>query len=340
MEHRRRPRYRGTHPKRFEERYKEHEPDRYPQEAAHILAKGRTLAGSHRPILVEEILERLRPQPGDAVLDATLGYGGHAQELLRRILPGGQLVGLDVDSEELTRTRQRLEDLGFPAESMDFRHLNFAALASLVRERGGGFDCILADLGVSSMQLDNPDRGFSYKLDGPLDLRLDRNRGKPAWQVLASIQADKLARILDEYADEPQAEVLGAILAGRTLTTTAQLSALIRQSLPRLQPGDLRKTQQRTFMALRILVNEEFRVLDRFLADLSYCLKPGGRVAILTFHSGEDRRVKHALAEGKHYGHYEEVAPGPQLPTARERHDNPRSSCAKLRWAVRSALEL
>lgn len=341
--HKRRVRYSGTHPRRFSEKYKELNPEKYAEDVAHIISKGQTPAGTHRPICVDEILGILRPKPGEVCLDATLGYGGHAERLLPRLLPGGRLFGLDVDPLELPRAEARLRALGFGPDVFVARKMNFAGVAALAPEAGGGFDCVLADLGVSSMQLDNPERGFSYKTDGPLDLRLNPGRGKPASEMMKSISAAALEKILFEYADEPLARDISLAVkaAAPPPSTTAQLAAAVRAGLKKLNSkipeGEIKKSQQRVFMALRIAVNEELSALDRFLEALPWCLRPGGRAAILSFHSGEDRRVKKAFARCLAGGIYSEVAPTPLRPSAQECRANPRASCAKLRWAVRSS---
>ena len=331
--HRRRPRYRGTHPRRFEERYKEQDPLRYAAEAAHIEAKGNTLAGSHRPICVEEILHFLQPQEGQVGLDVTLGYGGHTRQLLQRLGPSGKLYALDADPLELEKTEARLRSEGW-GEELVVRQLNFSAARSLLSEVEG-FDFVLADLGVSSMQLDNPGRGFSHKFDGPLDLRLNPRQGASAAQWLEKVAPEKLAEVLEEFADEPRALEIARALKKRLPARTLEAVECIRSQV-RMPASELKKTLQRTFMALRIAVNEEFRSLWRLLYALPELLKPGARVAILSFHSGEDRRVKKAFAEGLQSGLYSEIAPGPMRPSPEEQRSNPRSSCAKLRWAIRS----
>ena len=343
--HKRRLRYVGTHPRRFEEKYKELNPSAHAQELSKVMERGQTPAGMHRPICVGEILAILAPQPGEVGLDATLGFGGHAQALLARLLPGGRLFGIDVDPLELPRTEARLRGLGFDASVLELRRLNFAALDTLLPAAGGGFDFVLADLGVSSMQIDNPARGFSFTADGPLDLRLDPSTGASASELLQSVTRQRLRELLIDNADEPFATPLAAALQGQYLETTAQLAALVRQTLaaalPKKMPQDEReaetkKTLQRTFQALRIAVNDEFGVLERFLSLLPTCLKRGGRVAILSFHSGEDRRVKKAFQAGERGGIYSRAAPDPIRPSAEERRANPRSSSAKLRWAVKA----
>jgi 16S rRNA (cytosine1402-N4)-methyltransferase len=330
----RRVRYQGTHPRRFQEKYKELDPERHAGELEKVRERGATPAGTHRPICVREILEALDPRPGDVGLDATLGYGGHAQEILPRLAPGGRLFGIDVDPLELPRTEARLRALGFGEEVLVARRMNFAGLPGLLPEAGGALDFILADLGVSSMQIDNPARGFTYKADGPLDLRLNPNRGRPASALLRALSREALAELLAELSDEPHAEAIAQALHGQPVDTTRQLAALVRQAVAGLE-DDPRGSLQRTFQALRIAVNDELGVLDQFLAALPAALKPGGRVAILTFHSGEDRRVKKSFQAGLRDGLYQRIAPDPIRPSAEERHANPRSSSAKLRWAVR-----
>jgi len=330
----RRPRYKGTHPRRFAEKYKELAPEQHAGELEKVMARGHTPAGTHRSIMVAEILEALAPQPGEVALDATLGYGGHTKELLPRLLPGGRLFGVDVDPLELPRTEARLRDLGFGEDVLTVRRMNFAGLPRLKAE-SGGFDVVLADLGVSSMQIDNPVRGFTWKANGPLDLRLNPQRGKSAADLLASLDEPSLADLLVENSDEPHALAIAREVHGQPIRTTRDLADRIRAALQaeQLEDEDIKKALQRTFQALRITVNDEFTVLDQFLSLLPGVLKPGGRVAILTFHSGEDRRVKKAFQQGLRDGIYAEVAPEPLRASPEERRANPRSTSAKLRWA-------
>jgi 16S rRNA (cytosine1402-N4)-methyltransferase len=343
--HKRRVRYAGKHPRRYEEKYKELNPALHADEQLKVMQRGQTPAGTHRPICVREILSVLDPQPGEVGLDATLGFGGHAQKLLPRIAPGGRLFGVDVDPLELPRTEARLRALGFDASMLVVRRMNFADLPTLLPEAGGGFDFVLADLGVSSMQIDNPARGFTFKADGPLDLRLDPTSGQPASALLQSVTRQHLRELLVDNADEPHAAVLAAALQGQYVETTIQLAALVRQAMrsalkPRTseaeRDAETKKALQRTFQALRIAVNDEFAVLDLLLSQLPACLKPGARVAILSFHSGEDRRVKKAFQAGERGGVYARVAPDPVRPSFEEQRANPRSSSAKLRWAVKA----
>ena len=333
--HQRRPRYSGKNPRRFEEKYKERHPERYPETVAKVLASGKTPAGTHRPVMVTEILEVLHPQPGEVAVDCTLGYGGHARELLAKLQPGGRLIGLDVDPIELPRAEARLRASGLGPEIFVARRSNFAGLPKvLALEQLPGVDMILADLGVSSMQLDDPPRGFSVKFEGPLDMRMNPRRGQPASALLERISADALAILLAENADEPHARMLAGVLAGRAFPTTTALTNAVHRALLRAATDDERDDSiRRVFQALRIAVNDEFSALDSFLRNLPACLKPGGRVAILTFHSGEDRRVKKAFEAGLRDGIYADIAREVIRPTPAERHDNPRSSSAKLRWA-------
>ncbi len=343
---RRRPRYRGTHPRAFHEKYKELNPERYAEEQEKVMARGDTPAGSHRPIMVAEILQVLRPQPGDIAVDGTLGFGGHAQALLQAVLPGGRVFGLDVDPLELPKTEARLRAAGFSPAVFQARRTNFAALPHLLVEEGlRGTNLFLADLGVSSMQMDNPARGFTFKREGPLDLRMNPGKGVSAAVLLETIGEEKLARLLRENADESHADAIAGALCTRrgALTTTTALADAVR-AVVRALPADARAAAgddpiRRTFQALRIAVNQEFSALDSLLRVLPDCLLPGGRAAILTFHSGEDRRVKRAFEDGLLCGHYAAIAPAVLRPTLEERHANPRASSAKLRWAVRAGGE-
>jgi len=346
--HKRRPRYRGKHPRQFAEKYKERDPDRYADDVAKVIASGKTPAGSHRPIMVAEILAVLALQPGEVAVDCTLGYGGHSRELLPHLQPGGRLLGLDVDPIEHPKTTARLRAAGWGEDTFVAVRSNFAGLPKVLAQLGlTGADAILADLGVSSMQLDDPARGFTFKTDSALDLRLNPSRPPSAADWLARVSIDALTETLTANADEPHAALLARELVARRdeapFTRTLQLAEAVRSILrghhPRMEIEMANDSVRRVFQALRIAVNDEFGVLDLFLRNLPHCLKPGGRVAILTFHSGEDRRVKHAFREGVRHGIYtacneEVVRAGPE-----ERRANPRSTSAKLRWAVRSATD-
>ena len=334
--HRRRPRYSGRNPRRFEEKYKELSPEKYPETVEKVLASGKTPAGSHVPVMVGEILEILRPHPGETVVDCTLGHGGHASAILQRLAPGGLLLGVDVDPLELPKAEARLRALGFGEEVFRIRRSNFAGLQRAMAAEGlVGADCLLADLGVSSMQLDTPERGFSTKISGPLDMRMNPGRGISAAQLVKNILPVPLAAILRGNADEPHAETIATALAGNDFTLTTDLTDAIRGSLRFLSAEETDISVRRVFQALRIEVNGEFGALDSLLRALPFCLKPGGRAAVLTFHSGEDRRVKKSFQAGHREGIYSEIARDVTRPTPAECRANPRASSAKLRWAVR-----
>ena len=342
--HQRRVRYRGTHPKRYEEKYKELQPEKYPETVAKVIQKGSTPVGMHIPIMVNEILDFLQIQPGQTGLDATLGYGGHTGRMLERLESKGHIYALDVDSIEMEKTRKRLENKGYGPEILTIRKLNFANIDQIVRE-SGPLDFVLADLGVSSMQIDNPSRGFSFKKEGPLDLRLDPLKGEPASERLKGLTREELTGMLIENSDEPYAEeiaraVMGEIKRGREVATTTRLYEMIDRALafiPEEEPKEaVKKSCQRTFQALRIDVNSEFEVLYEFLDKLPGVLKPGGRAAILTFHSGEDRIVKKSFKEMYRAGLYSQVATDVIRPTAEERRMNSRAHSTKMRWAVKA----
>lgn len=342
----RRHRYAGKHPRRFEEKYKERDPQRYAADVRKVIASGKTPAGTHRPIMVAEILEILAPKPGEVAVDCTLGYGGHAQEILPRLQPGGKLLGLDADPVELPKAEARLRALGFGPEIFIAHRSNFAGLPQVLaavaavsdrRDAATGADIVLVDLGASSMQIDDPARGFSVKQEGPLDMRMNPQRSQPASVFLQKISANALALLLVENADEPHAATIAPALAGKAFSTTTSLATAIRATLPGLKKDDADLSVRRVFQALRIAVNDEFSALETFLRNLPACLKPGGRVAILTFHSGEDRRVKKSFEAGWRDGSYSEIAPEVIRPTATERGSNPRSASAKLRWARKTS---
>ena len=343
--HKRRQRYKGTHPRRFEEKYKEHEPEKYAETIEKVISKGSTPAGMHIPICMEEILQILQIQPGEKGLDATLGYGGHTRRMLEALKGRGHIIGLDVDSVEIKKTRERLAGLGYKEDILTIMHENFSEIARIGREKGP-FDFILADLGVSSMQIDNPGRGFTYKADGPLDLRLNPSQGMTAAERLLRLSEEELAGMFAENADEPYAEQIAAEIAkrirsGRKLETTGQLREAVEAALAFLPKNGqkkavVKKTCQRVFQAIRIDVNQEFEVLEAMLMGLPEALAPGGRAAILTFHSGEDRLVKKAFKQFYREGSFCDIAKEVIRPSAEECRRNSRAGCAKLRWAVKS----
>ena len=341
-EHKRRVRYKGTHPRTFEEKYKEHDPERYADTVAKVISKGSTPAGMHISIMVKEILDFLQILPGQKGLDATLGYGGHTRKMLEQLGGQGHMYALDVDPIEIVKTKERLASAGYGEEILTILQQNFANLET-VAEQYGPFDFILADLGVSSMQIDDPKRGFSYKVEGPLDLRLDPEHGLSAAERLRELSREEIEGMLVENSDEPYAEqianeVIRTYRSGGRIDTTTELAAVIERSLMflpenREKKDIVKKTCQRTFQALRIDVNSEFEVLEAFLEALPHALAPGGRVAILTFHSGEDRLVKKAFARYHKEGIFAEISKDVIRPSAEECRSNGRARSTKLRWA-------
>lgn len=339
----RRKRYRGTHPRRFEERYKELNPEKYASEQAKVRAQGRTPAGTHVPVMLNEVLAALKPSPGRVYLDCTLGFGGHAQAIGALVAPA-PVIGLDLDAEEQARTRARLAALGI---TLHAHHGNFAGLAKVLKaEQIAGVDLLLADLGVSSMQLDRPERGFSFKHEGPLDMRMDRSRGQTAAEMLAAADEETLVRWLSDFGDEPRAAAVARAIvqarALRPLATSRDLAEVVMRALgvnprryKRRGPADTHPAA-RTFQALRMAVNRELENLEQFLRDLPWVLNASGRAAIITFHSGEERRVRAALQAGLEAGHFSEAELAGQAPQSREVFDNPRARSARLFWAQRA----
>jgi 16S rRNA (cytosine1402-N4)-methyltransferase len=307
-----------------------------------------TPQGEHRPVLPAEVLAALDPQPGQTVVDCTVGFGGHATDLLRRVGPQGRLIGLDLDPVNLDRARPRLEEVGHP---FTLRHANFAGLPALLAAEGvQAIDGLVADLGMSSMQVDDPERGFSYRRDGPLDMRMDPTRGRTAAQLLESIPEADLRRALEELGDEPNAAAIArAVVAARAkkpLQRTGELIDVIVKATGgedwRLHPARGRwnlHPAARTFQALRILVNRELDNLQALLRVLPSLLAPGGRAAVISFHSGEDRLVKAAFRDGVRAGVYAAASDDPIRATPEEQSSNPRSRSAKLRWARRQNLK-
>ena len=340
--HKRRVRYSGTHPRKFSEKYKELNPEKYQDTIERVISKGSTPAGMHISICVQEILTFLQIKPGMKGLDATLGYGGHSRKMLEALQGRGHLYALDVDPIEIVKTTKRLREAGFSEEIFTPISENFANV-DRVAEQYGPFDFLLADLGVSSMQIDNPERGFSYKQEGPLDLRLNPQNGEPASERLQKMNREEIEGMLIDNSDEPYAAeiaraIAGKLRKGQKIDTTTKLAELIGETLAFLPEKErkeaVKKSCARVFQALRIDVNSEFEVLEAFLTKLPSCMAPGGRIAILTFHSGEDRLVKRALKEGKKAGIYSEVAEDVIRPSSEECAKNPRAKSTKMRWAV------
>lgn len=343
--HKRRVRYKGTHPRTFAEKYKEHQPEKYADTIQKVIKKGSTPAGMHISICVKEILDFLQIKPGQIGLDATLGYGGHTRKMLECLEGEGHIYAMDVDMIESEKTKKRLEEAGFGADILTVVQKNFALVKEVAMEHGP-FHFMLADLGVSSMQIDNPERGFSYKLHGPLDLRLDPTKGISAAQRLKELSKEEIEGMLIENADEPYAkeiaeQVIKTYRCGKAIDTTTDFKKVIESALQFLPENKekkdiLKKTCQRCFQALRIDVNSEFEVLEAFLESLPEVLHKGGRVAILTFHSGEDRMVKKAFNRFYKEGIFSDIAKEVIRPSAEECFQNGRARSTKMRWAIRA----
>ena len=341
--HKRRDRYKGTHPRRFEQKYKELGGD--PEAMAKAKARGSTPAGAHLPIMLGEVLEALGPLAGATVLDCTLGWGGHAEAIARQAGPRGTVVGLDRDGEELARAEARLRGQGGAVVA---RHADYAeALGALQELRLDGVDALLADLGVSSMQLDRPERGMSFKTEGPLDMRMDRSRGKTAAEWLAAAPEAQIADALARFGDEPDALKIAAALAAlaaqnRSPKTTRELAAAVGVAKG-LGPGRVVKKDAfsahpaaRTFQALRIAVNSERDSLERLLRDLPRLVRPGGRAVFLTFHSGEESLVEGSLRAQAAAGLWLAPIAAPRKASPEEVRENPRARSARLWRAVRT----
>jgi len=338
---RRRPRYTGRNPRNFQDKYKEHQPEKYPDDIRRIVEGGKTPAGMHRPIMVDDVMQVLALSPGETVVDCTLGYGGHASAMLKAIQPGGCFLGVDADPIELPKTEARLRSLVAPDASIHLRRMNFAGISNfLATAAPDGVDAVLVDLGCSSMQLDDPTRGFSFKYDGPLDMRMNPTRGVAASELLTSLSHMELEAMLVENSDESHANrIATAILRTHRkvkIESTLTLANIVRQQMRDLGEEELDRAVRRVFQSLRVAVNEEFQSLDAFLAQIPYLLKKGGRIAMISFHSGEDRRVKAAFKAGFESGCYSSVSKEIIRPTFEEQQSNPRSKSAKLRFAIRS----
>ncbi len=345
---RRRVRYSGTHPRKYREKYKEHDMAAHPDLEARLQAKGQTPVSTHIPILVEEVMQALAPRAGEVVADCTLGYGGHAREFIRRIGPQGLLVGFDVDEGELERTRTRLSAERTPIR---IHRSSFAGIAKALGAEGlDGYDIIFADIGLSSMQIDNPERGMSYRREGPLDMRMDQRVQQTAADLLATLSKEELVRAFADLADEPDAEAMADLIVARrdgtAIVQTSQLVELVMEvrgtttkrwkEQQKKQPTNELHPASRVFQALRILVNDELGALRELLRLAPYCLRPGGRIGIISFHSGEDRLVKRALRDGVRDGSYARACENVIVPQAKERAYNSRSTAARFRWAAKA----
>jgi 16S rRNA (cytosine1402-N4)-methyltransferase len=306
-----------------------------------------TKGGEHRPVLLAECLAAINPQPGQIIVDCTLGFAGHSAALLQAVAPDGLLIACDLDPANIEAAKPKLDAIG---GLYSLHHLNFAGLTqALAMEGAAGVHAILADLGMSSMQVDDRARGFSFMRDGPLDMRMDPTRGRTAADLLNQLPEGDLAAAFRDLGDEPQADRIAAAVIERRATKpferTGELRELVEAAAPVFidrTPGAKSERKQklmptaRVFQALRILVNRERANLQQLLRVLPQSLLPGGVVAIISFHSGEDRLVKAAFRDGLRSGIYSETSDKPIRPGFEERNANPRSRSAKLRWAKRA----
>ena len=306
---------------------------------------------AHLPVLIDHVLEVIDPKPGQVVVDCTLGLGGHSAAMLERmkskgapeVEARGRVIGNDFDAGNIRLARARLEKAkGKSGVGFDIFNTNFAGLPGVIAEagvEGGKVDAVLADIGVASTQIDDPARGFSYRRPGPLDMRMDATRGEPASVLLKRLSERQLAEAFEEYGDEEDAGEIARLIVERRraspIETTQELMAIVceaRNFTIERAAGAKLHPAARTFQALRILVNRELANLDRLLAVLPDVLKPGGVGAIISFHSGEDRRVKHAFMKGFRDGVYSQESRDPLVATEEEIRYNARSRSAKLRW--------
>lgn len=288
--------------------------------------------GIHLPVLPDEVRFLLRPKRAGWVVDGTVGTGGHAELLLAETGPDSRLLGIDRDPDALAEARGRLARFG---DRVVLRHASFRHLGAIARECGvPEAQSVLLDLGVSSRQLAAPERGFAFATEGPLDMRFDRTEGPTAADLLRRLDEAALARVLAEYGDEPRARRIARQIVARRrhrpLRTTADLVAAVKAAVPRRAWPRDRHVATRTFQAIRVAVNEELDALGEALPAAAALLAPGGRLGVISFHSGEDRIVKRAflsLARDR----YVVVEPSPLRPSAEERRANPRCRSARLR---------
>jgi 16S rRNA (cytosine1402-N4)-methyltransferase len=288
----------------------------------------------HVPVMLDEVVGWLDPRPGAVIVDGTLGGGGHARALAERVGAAGRVIALDRDPAAVAAAERTLA--GLPVE---FVHANFCDLPEVFRELGiMAADGVLLDLGVSSDQLADPGRGFSFAADGPLDLRFDPTGGEPAFRLLNRLSAEHLADLIYRYGEERcSRRIARAVVARRRekpIRTAAELAELVEQQVPRSRRGRQIHPATRTFQALRIAVNEELKSLEIALRRMPDCLEPGGRFAVISFHSLEDRRVKEAFRGD---ARYEVLTRKPIRPGSEEVERNPRASSAKLRVARRAS---
>ena len=291
----------------------------------------------HVPVLFDEVLQYLKVRPGGVYVDATLGLGGHSAAIARRLGAAGKLICFDRDPEAMAKARARLaalaDELGGEMPQVVYEPRAFSEAADAIAK--GSLDGLLADFGVSSMQLDEPHRGFSFRSEGPLDMRMDTRGGETAGQVVNQEDEDRLADLIYEFGEERRSrKIARAIVRARPIATTAELARVVSAVAPQMK-GDKIHPATRTFQAIRIRVNNELGEIQSLLASAGSLLKPGGRLVLISFHSLEDRLVKDAFKAAKDAGVFEVLTKKPVTATEAESRGNPRARSAKLRAATK-----
>ena len=293
----------------------------------------------HVPVLLTETMEYLQVRAGSTVLDCTLGLAGHSTEIVKRLGSKGTLIAFDRDPEALALAKEKLdrvcEELGSQAPTIRFIGEAFSEAPMHVQP--ASVDALLADFGVSSLQLDEASRGFSFMADGPLDMRMDTRRGQTAAQVVNEAKEHELADLIYEYGEERRSRrIARAIVRGRQITTTGQLARIVASAAPAMKQDRIHPAT-RTFQALRIFVNRELDEIQALMEAAPALLKPSGRLAVISFHSLEDRIVKDSLRQGAQQGIWTILTKKPVVADEEEIERNPRSRSAKLRAAERTA---
>jgi 16S rRNA (cytosine1402-N4)-methyltransferase len=292
----------------------------------------------HVPVLFEVVMDFLNVRPGGMYVDCTLGLAGHAEGIVRRLGPSGRLIGFDRDPEALELARARLdrvrEELGSQAPQVTLIGEPFSRIADHVEP--ASIDGLIADFGVSSLQLDEARRGFSFKADGPVDMRMDTRTGPTAYQVVNEMNERELANLIYEYGEERRSRTVArAIVRGRPITSTAQLARIVASAAPPMKFGQIHPAT-RTFQALRIFVNQELDEIRALFQAAPQLLKPSARFIVISFHSLEDRIAKDSFREGARQGIWNVLTKKPATAGEEEIERNPRSRSAKLRAAERN----
>ena len=291
----------------------------------------------HVPVLLNEVIDALDLKNGKVAVDGTLNGGGHAREIIRKIMPGGKFIGIDLDSEILSNTKIEIEkEFSEYKSDMNFVHGNYRDLLRIIQENGFPRpDAVMLDLGFSSYHIDSADRGFSFQKDEPLDMRYDQTTGRPAYEIINGMDEKSLADIIWKYGEERfSRHIAKAIVTARRknkIKTTLELSEIVRNSVPSFYKRGRLNPATKTFQALRICVNDELGNLESFLKNIPEVMARGGRLAIISFHSLEDRIVKNSFNAYKKNKIANVITKKPIIATKKEEEGNPRSRSAKLR---------